>query len=106
MFIIAGLTVLLLYNGIEQNRCPSSGNAKHPVVPLFTFNYFGALFNSDSGLNKVMQGFFFAFLIIWWLLMFFWAFLKLDIHKKICGDKFNAGLFLLGGLIVPWGIFM
>ncbi|CAH3130980.1 unnamed protein product, partial [Pocillopora meandrina] len=53
-----------------------------------------------------MQGFFFAFLIIWWLLMFFWAFLKLDIHKKICGDKFNAGLFLLGGLIMPWGIFI
>ena len=120
MFIIAGLTVLLLYNGIEQNRCPSSGNAKHPVgasnfflffiVPLFTFNYFGVLFNSDSGLNKVMQGFFFAFLIIWWLVMDFWAFRKLDIHKKIrgddCKDKCDAFLFLLGGLIVPCGIFM
>ena len=120
MFIIAGLTVLLLYNGIEQNRCPSSGNAKHPVgasnfflffiVPLFTFNYFGVLFNSDSGLNKVMQGFFFAFLIIWWLVMDFWAFRKLDIHKKIrgddCKDKCDVFLFLLGGLIVPCGIFM
>ena len=120
MFIIAGLTVLLLYNGIEQNRCPSSGNSKHPVgasnfflffiVPLFTFNYFGVLFNSDSGLNKVMQGFFFAFLIIWWLVMDFWAFRKLDIHKKIrgddCKDKCDAFLFLLGGLIVPCGIFM
>ena len=120
MFIIAGLTVLLLYNGIEQNRCPSSGNAKHPVgasnfflffiVPLFTFNYFGVLFNSDSGLNKVMQGFFFAFLIIWWLVMDFWAFRKLDIHKKIrgddCKDKFDAFLFFLGGLIVPCVIFV
>ena len=120
MFIIAGLTVLLLYNGVEQNRCPSSGNVKHPVgasnfflffiVPLFTFNYFGVLFNSDSGLNKVMQGFFFAFLIIWWLVMDFWAFRKLDIHKKIrgddCKDKFDAFLFLLGGLIVPCVIFV
>ena len=120
MFIIAGLTALLLYNGIEQNRCPSSGNVKHPVgasnfflffiVPLFTFNYFGVLFNSDSGLNKVMQGFFFAFLIIWWLVMDFWAFRKLDIHKKIrgddCKDKFDAFLFLLGGLIVPCVIFV
>ena len=79
--IIAGLTVLLLYNGIEQNRCPSSENAKHPVgasnfflffiVPLFIFNYFGVLFNSKVGLNKVMQGFFFAFLVIWWLVMLF-----------------------------------
>ena len=116
MFIIAGLTVVLLYNGIEQNCCPSSGNAKHPVgasnfflffiVPLFIFNYFGALFNSDSGLNKVMQGFFFAFLIIWWLVMFFWAFRKLDIPQMVRDDKFNAVLFLLGGLIMPWGIFM
>ena len=81
MFIIAGLTVLLLYNGIEQNRCTSSENAKHPVgasnfflffiVPLFIFNYFGVLFNSNVGLNKVMQGFFFAFLVIWWLVMLF-----------------------------------
>ena len=120
MFIIAGLTVLLLYNGIEQNRCPSSGNVKHPVgasnfflffiVPLFTFNYFGVLFNSNVGLNKVMQGFFFAFLVIWWLVMLYWAYCKLDIHKKIFGDdcksKCDAILFLFGGLIVPCGLFM
>ena len=115
MFIIAGLTVLLLYNGIEQNRCPSSGNAKHPVgasnfflffiVPLFIFNYFGVLFNSDS-LNKVMQGFFFAFLIIWWLVMFFWAFHELFIRENVSRNKCNVGLFLFGGLLVPWGIFM
>ena len=115
MFIIAGLTVLLLYNGIEQNRCSSSGNVKHPVgtsnfflffiVPLFIFNYFGVLFNSDS-LNKVMQGFFFAFLIIWWLVMFIWAYRNVDICGKKCSHKCNAGLFLFGGLLVPWGIFM
>ena len=115
MFIIAGLTVLLLYNGIEQNRCSSSENVKHPVgasnfflffiVPLFIFNYFGVLFNSDS-LNKVMQGFFFAFLIIWWLVMFLWAFRNLDICGENCSHKCNAGLFLFGGLLVPWVIFM
>ena len=42
--------------------------------------------------------------------MDFWAFRKLDIHKKIrgndCKDKCDAFLFLLGGLIVPCGIFM
>ena len=118
MFIIAGLTVLLLYNGIEQNRCPSSGNAKHPVgasnfflffvVPLFTFNYFGVLFNSNVGLNKVMQGFFFTFLVIWWLVMLYWAYCKLDIHQKISGgdskDKCDAILFLLGSLILSSAI--
>ena len=42
--------------------------------------------------------------------MDFWAFRKLDIHEKIrgddCKDKCDAFLFLLGGLIVPCGIFM
>ena len=117
MFIMAGLIVLLLYNGIEQNPCQ---NEKYPVgasnfflffiVPLFTFNYFGVLFNSNVGLNKVMQGFFFAFLVIWWLVMLYWAYCKLDIHKKIFGDdcksKCDAILFLFGGLIVPCGLFM
>ena len=102
MFIIAGLTVLLLYNGIEQNRCPSSENAKHPVgasnfflffiVPLFIFNYFGVLFNSNVGLNKVMQGFFFAFLVIWWLVMLFWAYYKLDMQQKFVGVTVKINL--------------
>ena len=38
--------------------------------------------------------------------MFFWAFRKLDIPQMVRDDKFNAVLFLLGGLIMPWGIFM
>ena len=120
MFIIAGLTVLLLYNGMEQSRFPSSGNAKHSVgactfflffiVPLFFFNYFATLLNSNYGLNKIMQGFFYAFLIIWWLLMIIWAFCKLNMHQKFGGDdgedKFNVFLFILGGLLIPGAIFM
>ena len=120
MFIIAGLTVLLLYNGMEQSRCPSSGNAKHSVgacnffllfiVPLFIFNYFAMLLNSNYGLKKIMQGFFYAFLIIWWLLMVIWAFCKLNMHQKFGGDdgedKFNVFLFISGGLLIPGAIFM
>ena len=120
MFIIAGLTVVLLYNGIEQNRSPSSGNVKYPVdasnfflffiVPLYIFNYLGVLFNSDSGLNKVIQGVSFVLLIVWWLGMVFWAYFKLEIRQKIrggdCEDIFNASLFSLGGLLAPIAIFM
>ena len=120
MFIIAGLTVVLLYNGIEQNRSPSSGNVKYPVgasnfflffiVPLYIFNYLGVLFNSDSGLNKVIEGFFFVLLIVWWLGMVFWAYFKLDIRQKIrvgdCEDILNACLFTLGGPLAPIGIFL
>ena len=120
MFIMAGLTVLLLYNSIEKNRFISSGNAKYPVgasnfflfiiVPLFIFDYFGVLFNSDFGLNKVMRVFFLGFLIIWWREMFFWAFLNLHIPRKIrsndCEDNCAAFFFLLGGLLVSLGTFM
>ena len=116
MFIIAGLTVVLLCNGIEQNRFfLFSGNVKYQVdaskvfpflfVPHFIFNYFGVLYNSDSGLNKVIQWFSLAFLIIWWLMMLFWAFFKLDICKEIhgddCKDKCGTRLFLT----LPCGIF-
>ena len=120
VFIATGLTMLLLCNGMEQKRFPCSGNAKHPdgasdfflsfVLPLYIFNYLGGLLNSDSGFNKILQGFFYAFLIIWWFAMIFWAFLKLNMLQTFGGDdgedKFKAFLFILGGLIVPCAIFM
>ena len=114
MFIIAGLIVLLLHDGIEQNRFQ---NGKYPVdafdffllfiMPLFFLNYLAALH------EKVMQEFFYLLLIIWWFGMFIWAFLKLNMHQNFGGndgeDKFNKFLFVLGGLIIPlvifWGVF-
>ena len=120
MFIIAGLTVLTLYNGNEQNRFQNKINKKYPVrasnfflffiVPLFFFNLFFPLLNPNSGLNKVMQMVFIAFLIIWWFAMVYWAYLKLKIRQKIGGsgfkDKRNVFLFILGGLLGPCVIFM
>ena len=54
MIIIAGLIVVLLYNGIEQNRFQ---NRNYPVdasyffiMPLFVLNYFTALLYSNYGL--------------------------------------------------------
>ena len=99
MFVIAGLTLLLLYNGIDQSRCLSPENVKYQIgagnfffifiVSLFHFNHFGALFNSDR-LNTVMQKLFFAFLILWWLMMVNWAFWELGICQKIwSGDRNN-----------------
>ncbi|XP_078376250.1 uncharacterized protein LOC144659640 [Oculina patagonica] len=93
MFVIAGLVVLLLYNGIELNECPNSDGVKSPVgalnfflffiVPLFIFNYFGSLYHSESGLSKALQGVFFTFLIIWWFALVFWAFHKLKIRNGV-----------------------
>ena len=110
MFIIAGLIVLLSYNGIKQNRFqneylfdPSSFFIFF-IMPLLFFNYFGALLNSDYGLNKIMQRFFYAVMIIWLLVMVIWVFGKLNMYQTFGGDdgedKFNALLFILGGLLI------
>ena len=107
MFIMAGLTVLL-YDGIEQNPYQ---NEKHPfgasnyflffIVPLFIFNYFGALINSNSGLKKVTQGYFFAFLVIWWLVMVYWTFRKLYFRQEIyCDDHEDYFKAFLVNLVV------
>ena len=114
MFVIAGLTLLLLYNGIDQSRCLSPENVKYQIgagnfffifiVSLFRFNHYGALYNSDW-LNSVMQKHFFKFLTLWWVLMGFWAYEELGICQKIwSGDRNNrlkASIFIILVLLLP-----
>ena len=99
MFVIAGLTLLLLYNGIDQSRCLYPENVNYQIgagnfffifiVSLFSFNHYGALFNSDL-LNTEMQKLFFTFLILWWFMMVCWAFWELGIYQRIrSGDRNN-----------------
>ena len=107
MIIIAGLILLLLYNGIEHNRCLSSENVKYTkdavnffrlvIALIFIVIYFDALFKSDFRLKTVTQMFLFAFLIIWYFGMFFWAFHELVFRQKNCSDdrKFEFKTFLL-----------
>ena len=38
--------------------------------------------------------------------MVYWAFNKLNIHKRICQNACNVFLFILGGLVVPLGLFL
>ena len=101
----------LIFQGLLSalyHLCP--GRFTFQFDSAFGLNYLGELLNSDSGLNKILQWFFYAFLIIWWLAMIFWAFLKLNMLQTFGGDdgedKFKAFLFILGGLIVPCAIFM
>ena len=116
MFIIAGLIVLLSYNGIERNRFqnrmfPVNASNFFPffIMPLLVLNYFAALLHSNSGLIKIMQAFFYVFLIIWWFLMFSWAFFNLNMYQKLYSDdredNYNAFVFILVSLLIPEGIF-
>ena len=117
MYVIAGLTVLLLYNGIDQSNYITPENVKYQIgagkfflifiVSLFYFNHFDLLFNS-YGLNTVMQKLFFLFLLLWWVIMFRWAFRELGIWQKICSgngkDRLMALLFIT--LVLPLTLFL
>ena len=106
MYVIAGLTVLLLYNGIDQSNYITPENVKYQIgagkffliftMSLFYFNYFDVLFNS-YGLNTVMQR---LFLLLWWVIMFHWAFRELGIWQKICSSNFEDNLMALVFIIL------
>ncbi|XP_078349504.1 SID1 transmembrane family member 2-like [Oculina patagonica] len=94
MFVIAGLTVILLYNGIEMKECSGDGNAvKSPVgagnfflyflVPLYIFNYLGTLRHSETGLPLLLETIFFSFLAWWWVIITFWTGSKLGVVCSI-----------------------
>lgn len=86
MFVIAGLIVLSLYNGFNYKECTVDGKIQLPVesnnfflffiVPLYIFNYFGSLYYSDS-LALVLQVFFVICLVVYYVIIFSWAGIKL-----------------------------
>ena len=131
MFVIAGLTVLLVYNGMELSECPVYQAEQHPVeelsigalnfflyfiVPLFIFNYLGTLYHSESGLVIALQVVFFIALVIWWFAMGLWAFHKLRRRKGVlplgacegdpCEMRCNACYYIFGCVITPPALFV
>ena len=82
MFVIAGLIVVLLYNGIEMKE--NSGERGfvdaanfflYFLVPLYIFNYLGTRSHLTPGLVNAPA--FFTFAAIWWILITFWTGWKL-----------------------------
>ena len=120
MFVIAGLSVVLLYNGIERQPCTTEVKAKSRVeaatlflfflVPLLIFNYFGTMYHSKAGLDKKFQILFFFFLIVWFLIIAVWAGYKLhavkscESHRKCCTccstKGFVLSLFCFSGFVL------
>ena len=116
MFVIAGLSVILLYNGIERQPCTTEVKAKSRVeaanlflfflVPLLIFNYFGTMYHSEAGLDKKFQIPFFLFFIVWFLIIATWAGYK--VHAVCsCTKGFLLTLFCLSGFVVtPLALFI
>ena len=91
MFVIAGLIVVLLYNGIEMKENPrkkglvdAANFFLYFLVPLYIFNYFGTLSHSETGL--VNAPVFFIFAAIWWISITFWTGWKLFPDFSSCSD--------------------
>ena len=88
MFVISGLIVVSLYNGTSFKECSVHGKDDLPVhsnnfflffiVPLYIFNYFGALyFSEEIILSSGMKIFFNVFVLFFVLILVFWACFKL-----------------------------
>ena len=88
MFVIAGLTVILLFNGIQMKKRSTDGKtAKSRVgagnfflyfmIPLYIFNYLGTLRHSQTGLSTLVEISFLVFLVCWWVIISIWAGYKL-----------------------------
>ncbi len=114
MFVIAGLIVLSLYNGIEMKMYSQDGNeSKRPVgsaffflyflVPLFIFNYLGTLRHSETGLPTSLEIPFFVFLALWWLSISSWARWKLGVVFSVENFQIErCKIFWFGlGVIAP-----
>ena len=116
MFVIAGLSVILLYNGIERQPCTTEVEAKSRVeaanlflfflVPLLIFNYFGTMYHSEAGLKKIFQIPFFLFFIVWFLIIATWA--GYEVYAVCsCTKGFLLTLFCLSGFVVtPLALFI
>ena len=112
MFVIAGFTVVLLYNGILKSVIPSD-DAKGPVgaadfflyflVPLLIFNYSGALLHfelhhSEKGISNSFTIWFWICMAIWLCLIALWAGYKLS--PTVCSNIGSpADLFCHSGLL-------
>ena len=116
MFVIAGLSVILLYNGIERQPCTTEVKAKSRVeaanlflfflVPLLIFNYFGTMYHSETGLDKIFEIPFFLFFIVWFLIIATWA--GYEVYAVCsCTKGFLLTLFCLSGFVVtPLALFI
>ena len=101
MFVIAGLIVLSLYNGISFKECAHGQRIPQPVeasnfflyfiVPLYVFNYFGSLYYSTytsdtESLSVGLQIVFVLCLVAYYIITFSWAGVKLFYSISSWGD--------------------
>lgn len=113
MFVIAGLIVVSLFNGLSEQECQKEMGDPRPIedttfflfiiVPLYILNYLGSLYDKyDDGKSLPLSVYviFCVGMVLWYILTFFWSCNKL-FHSSIKNgfhtfeSKVKAALFAL-----------
>ena len=97
MFVISGLIVVSLYNGISFKECAvhdfqlpvhSNNFFLFFIIPLFIFNYFGSLYSSDEITSGVTM--FIICVAVYYLILIIWAVTKLFGSSSLSGVEPSA----------------
>lgn len=84
MFVIAGLIIVSLFNGLSVRGCQEQDGLPRPIedtsfylfviVPLYLLNYLGSVYNTEAAsLSTIVKVVFLTFIISWYLGMFSWS---------------------------------
>ena len=110
MFVIAGLSFVVLYNGIHSNHAGETGDHVGAsnfylgfIVPLYILNYLGSLNHSKEGFIPTaawatLLALWVFFIFNWvgcklylknWRLLIFWRWVRTKCCKRCCTDSRN-----------------
>ena len=109
MFVISGLIVVVMYNGVQLNHLKARGHVGASnfylgfIVPLYILNYLGSLNHSKEGLiptatwaTPVALWAFFIFNWVGyklylenWCLLIFWRWVRSKCRKRCCTVSWN-----------------
>ena len=102
MFVIAGLIVISLYNGTATNPVKAVHFFLCFLVPLFIFNYLGAVRHSQTVLPTPLQIPLYIALAVWFVLIVFWVRLKLFYTpQRFEGNNVRKNILFAVGIVLP-----
>ena len=92
MFVIAGLIVISLYDVTAENPVGAANFFLYFSVPLFIFNYLGALRHSETRLPTPLEICFYIGLAIWFICICIWVGYKVHYTPavNVCNEVYDC----------------
>ncbi|KAK3720977.1 hypothetical protein QZH41_006542 [Actinostola sp. cb2023] len=108
MFVISGLIIVSLFNGLSVRECHEQEGVPRPIedtsfylyviVPLYLLNYLGSIYNVQVDISILVVVIFFVSMIVWYLVMLGWSARKLFYSRNgfhTCESQVKVVLFCL-----------